>query len=68
MKKWDIYKDKFIANVHQELAVLIVAGIVVYDYATPEARVLYDNLTELDKNYILTRIGLEKEKRKENKK
>lgn len=57
---WNVYEERFIHNETQEIVTLIIAGIILYEYAPPKAQKLYDNLTLQEKKHIkevLEKIG-----------
>ena len=41
-----------IDSLEKELCILCIIGLVYYQYMTPEARALYDNITEEEKQEI----------------
>lgn len=47
-KVWDVFKDKIISNDIQYEVVLIVAGIILEEYASPKAKELYKTLTSIE--------------------
>ena len=56
---WNVYKEKFISNDTQHEVVLIIAGIIDFDYASTEAQDLYNTLKEEEIEHIqkvLTKI------------
>ena len=56
MKDWDIYQDKFIHNDEQKIVCLIILGLIDIDYVPLEAKVLYEALSNEEKEYIKKRI------------
>jgi hypothetical protein len=41
---WNVYEEKFISNDTQHEVVLIIAGIIDFDYASADAKDLYNTL------------------------
>ena len=56
---WNVYKKKFISNDIQHEVVLIIAGIIDFDYASTNAQDLYNTLKVEEVEHIqkvLTKI------------
>lgn len=53
--EWNIYEEKFIHNKAQELACMVILGIVDIDYCPLETKELLFDLSKDDKEYIKKR-------------
>ena len=53
---WNIYQDKFVSSDDEYLATLVCLEPSFYKTIPIEAKKLYDNLTEKEKQHIINRL------------
>lgn len=53
----DVYHPPFIHNDDEYLALLYCLGVVADEYMTPNAKKIYNSLSQQDKDYLIEKYG-----------